>query len=888
MSRFLLLRVSTLPFDALAPLRAGNALQSVEGLLTEEDAFTAGAADLSALLHARAGERDEQADAERARTRLAFVRLRRDVHNARPLREADRIAAERAAAASPGATKPGRGGASIVDDLRRYADSLDRLTARRRAFGERFQADLIQARKALCRIVREPFFDEGVGLASRALPAQLSALVERDPAAWTHAERLAATKGTAYLARFTTKTSPNALFCATSPVAAGGASAFLEGRADIERVDVLLNIYEAGKVAACLAASRDADPVIVPRPNPTLRESEEGLTFWKPATARNPGDEEVLSRVKDHPVLRAFLAQASSGELVVATLIGAVAARFELDPAEVETFYRSLVERGILIAEVEIPYNARRPLQYLAGACRASGCSAPWIETLERLEADVDRIPRLEAGARRQVIDEVGDAMERLPHVRALKRDELFRFDAASSLRVGLPARLIEELRISLRAYVRMFSAIYPARMYELSLADRFLERYPPDRDIEFLDLYHGLLEPQEIERPSAFPDPAGLARPGTGVEEAAATMRRLRDHFARRARETTAGEEIRLEEDDVSALVGEAPEPRWSAGVLFQIAAREVRDLEAGPYRLVLSALFPGVGLALARFFHLHGGGASADDNPIVRELKRGWSSLQRPGAIVAEITYNHRARTANAGLRPMLFRHEIELPGEKATPGAEAIPLRDLRVRYDLNERRFVLHWPARGVEVVPVITSGVNPTGIISFLVAIGQQGFQPLGYFPGFEADGVTRWPRIVSGRTVLFRERWVFGPGDWPEGGDTRPAAGRAGATYVASGPAGTLSSDAGYFLDVARWRRRHALPRHVFVHSGEDPKPRYLDLESLLFVDHLRRGVKGTLTVTEMLPGPEDLWIGETKRRFASEFLVQMEGPEASCRPTLC
>jgi hypothetical protein len=284
-----------------------------------------------------------------------------------------------------------------------------------------------------------------------------------------------------------------------------------------------------------------------------------------------------------------------------------------------------------------------------------------------------------------------------------------------------------------------------------------------------------------------------------------------------------------------------------------------------------VLSAVFNGAGLALARFHHLHGGGREGDENPVVCELKRAWRCIERAGAIVAEMTYNHRARTANAGLRPSIFSHEIEMPGEKATPGAVAIPLRDLWVRYETSQARFVLRSESLGREIIPVISSGVDPVGICSFLVSVGYQRLHPVGYLPGFDVEGVTRWPRVVCGKVVLFRERWIFRPGEWPE-------TSRSGAAL----------SDADHFIETARWRRRHGLPRHVFVHTSEESKPRYVDLESPIYVDLLRRAAASlsgkkspTLHVTEMYPAPEDLWITDASdRRYASEFLVQLQGPE--------
>jgi hypothetical protein len=401
-------------------------------------------------------------------------------------------------------------------------------------------------------------------------------------------------------------------------------------------------------------------------------------------------------------------------------------------------------------------------------------------------------------------MERAGRCLEDLPHTRPLHLDELYRLDTASALRLRLPERMLEEVRSGLAPYVRLFSAVYPERIYRTSMASRFLQFFQPEHRRQHVGVYHGVFEPPDNKRrPIAFPDPP--AAPFMALER---KMRRglvrAREHFARRAREAGPGEELRIDEGEIREVVGDCPEPRWSCGALFQVAAADPESILRGEYRLVLSALLHGAGLALARFTHLLGGDAT-DQNPIVRELRRGWSCLERPGTILAELTYNHNYRTANAGLRPSIFRrHEIELPGEKASAGAEVIPLRELTVRWDTSQERFVLRWTRDGSEVIPVINSGVNPVGVIQFLVNIGQQGLQPLGYFPGFRAVGITRWPRVVCEKVVVFRERWVFPPGDWPVAprkgfrcGDLVPSKCRDG---------GAAAACRGIFIN--RWRIR--------------------------------------------------------------------------------
>jgi hypothetical protein len=341
--------------------------------------------------------------------------------------------------------------------------------------------------------------------------------------------------------------------------------------------------------------------------------------------------------------------------------------------------------------------------------------------------------------------------------------------------------------------------------------------------------------------------------------------MRVVRDHLAAGAA-LRPGEPVILDDDAIDRLIPGAPEPRWACGVLFQVAARDAAAIGRGDYLLALNGLLHGAGLSLSRFSHLLGSGREGDDNPIVSELRRAWSVLERPPAIVAELTYNHAGRTANAGLRPSIFRHEIELPGDATSPGASSIPLRDLVVRFESHGRRFVVRRTSDGTEVIPVINSGVSPAGFVAFLAAVGEQGLQPVAYFPGFDADGIVRWPRVLAGRLVLFRERWVFGPGARPE-----PRPGRGGTLELARA--------------VLGWRRRLALPRHVFVHSSADPKPRYFDLDAPVFLELLGRDLAplsrspgGTLHVTEMLPGPDEMFLRDDGGAYASELLVQMSG----------
>jgi len=860
--QLVLLRIAALPFETLAPLAATEALARLAAARELEHRLDAEVTRLTDDLHGVAGEppgEGDPRDPEAARTRLAIITLRRSLHNRRRVSPAQLDALRD--------ILPAELFAGIGGHLARRAE----LATLQADFARAYRADLLRARRALLALAGRPVFKEGMRLVSRALLDRLQAMAGKDPGRWRHDERHAAAKLAAYAARFASKTSPNSVFCATALAWLHGHEARVTGENRPAKVDVLLSVAEARKVSACLGADRAAWPAIVPRLNPTLRREDGSWTFWRPITPRRETDLEVLSRTKAQPILNLFHEEAAKGLLTLPALLAAVAERYEIDVEELTPFFEQLVDKGFLIAEIEPPYNARRPLAFVAERMRAAGigdCDAPWLTEIEAIERDVEALSSLTPEERIQDMDRVETRLAALPHVQPLKGDVLFRVDTASGLEVTVPERVRADLEVPLRRYIRLFAALYPELAFRQAYAGRFLSRFPADTDVPLLDLYHGLFEPEAQERPDSFPQ----APPGE--DEAAAVLNRTRDLFAARARAAlTAGEEeVELTGEDWEALVGGLPEPTWSAGALFQIAARDAGEIAAGRYRMTLNALF-GPGIALSRFAHLLGGPEPDNpDNPVTREVARSWQPVAREGAIFAEVTYNHFGRSANAGLRPTLFRHEIELLGERANPDAEVIPLTELTVRWDETAGRFMLRWAARGVEVVPLITSGVSPEGFVSFLVEIGRQGLQPLAWFPGFDVPGIARWPRFTSGHLVLFRRRWVFAPGEAPE-----PPA--EGTDPEAAG--------AQFFARAQAWRRTHALPRHVFLHTPAEPKPFYADLDSPLAVDLLRRALSPseegapppTLHVTEMLPGPDEMWIGDERGQYAAELLLHLSGP---------
>lgn len=124
------------------------------------------------------------------------------------------------------------------------------------------------------------------------------------------------------------------------------------------------------------------------------------------------------------------------------------------------------------------------------------------------------------------------------------------------------------------------------------------------------------------------------------------------------------------------------------------------------------------------------------------------------------------------------------------------------------------------------------------------------------------------PRLTIGRLVVSRESWTL----------------PAGAIDFAADP-----DEARRFRRARAWAGRHGLPRHVFVRCTGEKKPVYVDLAGLASVEVLSRaarraartaGADARVTVTEMLPAPDQLWFTspDGQRRSAELRFVASPG----------
>jgi hypothetical protein len=118
------------------------------------------------------------------------------------------------------------------------------------------------------------------------------------------------------------------------------------------------------------------------------------------------------------------------------------------------------------------------------------------------------------------------------------------------------------------------------------------------------------------------------------------------------------------------------------------------------------------------------------------------------------------------------------------------------------------------------------------------------------------------PRVKVDHLVVSRESWRFNPAD---------------LDFAAE------KDEVARFVRTREWAAALGIPRYVFVKSSAEAKPIYVDFTSPIYVNVLAKMVRRanaaerlpgqTITVVEMLPAHDDLWLADhAGNRYTSEF----------------
>jgi hypothetical protein len=829
-SACVVLRVACAPFASLAEFAAPEAMVAERAFARADAAWQDARAALERVLHELAGSPGE--GAEVTRRRFAVLALRRALHRG-IVPDPKRLEALACGPNAAGlAARVASTGAARTVKLAKLENALVR-------------ADQAAA-EALGVRIRDPAFAEGLFLAGGdALLAPARRLAARPYEKWRAHDRQVAATTLRYAVRAATKTSPQGVFCATT-LAGWEERLRLSGNAGPARVLGRINVAEARKLTAAherALASREDSRIGI---NPSLLVRQDAMEFW---SANGPGEAHEASldrhlKLRSSPPLRAVIdwIESHGGDRAIdrASLLSWVAPRAGADAS---AWLDQLLAFGLLVLRSGIPHDETRPLRRVA---HVRGASAAAFEDAEVLMDALSEAPDPEG--RIAIYRATQSLLGALPAAAPLDRDGLLRVDAEAGVSAALPRACAREIARVLPCYARFFGALYPRALLLDPYVRRFRARHPAERAVPLVDLYHGVFDALGTGARTAFPEPGRVApgAPEPWASNARAARARWQAFLAERFRaaEATGGSEIEIADSDWDDLAGDAPPPHFACGLLFQTSGS----------RLIWNGIY-GAGLAAARLAGLHAGDAAPSAGPLAQELRDGWRWLAPPGSVIAEIPYRHSGRTANAGLKPRVFEHEIELPGEVPSPGAVPIPLNDLDARFEQASGRFVLTSRRLGREVVPVLTNGLSPEGFTAFLAAVGQQDAQPLAHFAECPPDHPGHAPQVVSGDTVLYRRRWRLEPAE--------------AARLLESG-----ASAAERFSLVQRWREAWQVPRYVFAASERSAKPFHVDLDAPWSIELLRplaRDGSG-VTVRVMSPVP----VGDGLAGHAIESLAHV------------
>jgi hypothetical protein len=289
------------------------------------------------------------------------------------------------------------------------------------------------------------------------------------------------------------------------------------------------------------------------------------------------------------------------------------------------------------------------------------------------------------------------------------------------------------------------------------------------------------------------------------------------------------------------------ADRPGWATGRLhspdLHVCARGVEELGRGEFVVVLGELhaaWPTFDCAVFTWAH-----------PELAWLRRA----------LAEDTGPRRVRPLYPADWPRYtgrLAHTLDAPtdpqlGFAAAPGADPdrlLPVTSVTVSEDGGE--LVARAPdGRSWPLLEMFSALVSMHAV---------EGFKLVGAAP--------HTPRITLDRLVVARETWRA----------------TVGATGLAD-----VTGERPRYLAARRWRRDLGLPERVFVKAGTETKPFYVDFTSPLYVSSLctmlrsARAAGGDgvpVTVTEMLPTPDQAWLPDAAgRRYLSELRLHARDP---------
>lgn len=591
---------------------------------------------------------------------------------------------------------------------------------------------------------------------------------------------------------------------------------------------------------------------IVPDPAPPValdtapgryRRRQTFLSYWavKELAARIADDPAVRCwlRPRRHPMARPTkpgsavpaglteVAQAVDGERTTAEIADKLGLRLEDVTAAVD----ELVRARVLVATIEVPSTRFQPFDSLREQvdaldvrCTRRGYWQQRLAEGEQLRASLDQASFADRPALVAALDqwftEVTGQLPRRGQGKTYADRTLFYEDCEGTHeRFALSQSFADDLLERLRPVLDLSAAhgSLLARHYQRLGREALDELSPAGRPVSYLRFAAHMLAKER----------AG-ALPATGEE-----VEQLRQRLTELVLTRSDGRVARLSEADVADLVTDVPRLEnchVSPDVMF--SAPDPAALAAGNYQLVLGEVHQVV--------YAWGSQLYFDDRREQTERECAEHVGRMPEYARMAIVLTERQ---HKGLLHEVFPGTfIEATVAGPDRARERVAIADLQVVADGTG--VALRHRATG-DCYRLYMAGDEQLHLWAFALPR----VMPIAVsLP----DGHT--PRIVIGGTVYQRERWRMPVSTW--------------GTDLAS------LDDAGLLARAAAVRAAHGLPRTTYLHVASEPKPYYVDFLAplaLRTLQHLARS-NDQLTFTEMVPGPEGLWLRESAGRYCCEL----------------
>ncbi|MFD5424233.1 lantibiotic dehydratase [Streptomyces sp. NPDC127084] len=743
-----------------------------------------------------------------------------------------------------------------------YHRALSELTGRWQRFEEDHKARLDAGRRQVAAAFRDDeALREVLLLSNDSHFPRFAAWLDQDVQRFGRTDRRTADLLVRYLQRVATKNETTSHF---GPVATGRLSSAANGmrwrEAGAPQRRVHCAHWAAETVARTLSARPELRELIRPRRRPLVFHHEGHVQVYAPTTTTGFLADWRFERVADTDVTpaQAWLLDGCDGERSLRALRREWP--YGTEDGGLDAVLADLAAKDWIVDRFEIPVGTAEPLTALhtalppAGHSPAADQAHEAIRSLERRLAEFQAAapalrPAALAAARQEFTALTGAEANRNAgrHYadRAIFYEECHsRVDA---LRAGPDVgRLLGEELAPVLDLVLAGARLRVRRERQI-LAEWAAARFGTDTRVPLSAFYTGFFTDRDQLVARCADVDAEVAAWDDAVTDALLSG-------------TSAGAtEIEVPLERLVELAARRPDdPAVVCNPDVLLAARSAADIAEGRFLAVLGECHA------VRELLCHSSYAPllAEKEPdLARLVHEAYADLVGPEEILCDLVRSHPNKTGAQLLLPV---PDVEITGRSGKPRDQV--LRPEQLYVVVRDGRVELR--ADGVD------RRLRPLSVPAGGQSLRQDPLAPLGFPRHY--GGVTlrsrnhdHVPRIRCGRIVLRRASWRV-PVEALRG--TRPFAGRGDA-------------DAADFHALQGLRERLGLPRHVFAKVPGEPKPLYLDLDSPLLareVCRAARGASGSVELSEMLPGPDQLWLDLDGRGHTAELRCALFSPAES------